>query len=197
MTRFYTGVGSRQTPPEMLRVLADLAEDLAGAGWVLRSGGADGADAAFEEGCLRSGGTAHVYLPWRGFNGHGSTLFKVEESALKLAATVHPAWDRLEQGPRKLHARNCYQVLGAGLDAPSELTVCWTPDGCESSARRSRETGGTATAIVLSERRGVPVYNLRNPVSIERLIGHLQRLGVTHRLEAPALEQGPVQASLF
>ncbi len=197
MKRFYTGVGSRETPPEVLQTMRELAHDLARCGWVLRSGGADGADSAFEQGCLEAQGDSHIYLPWRGFNRNASPLFGVDEAALTLAATVHPAWDRLQQGPRKLHARNCYQVLGSALDVPSELTVCWTPDGCEQGARRSRETGGTATAIVLSERSGVPVYNLRNATSVTRLIAHLARLGVVHRLTAPAADPGPAQASLF
>jgi len=70
---------------------------------------------------------------------------------------------------RKLHARNCFQVLGAGLTTPSRFVVCWTPDGAETEQERSRETGGTATAIVLAARRGIPVINLQRDDAMERL----------------------------
>jgi hypothetical protein len=48
--KFYTGVGSRKTPPHILKVMRQLATKLNSDGWVLRSGGADGADTAFEQG---------------------------------------------------------------------------------------------------------------------------------------------------
>lgn len=52
-SRSYTGIGSRSTPPEVLERLRDLAAALAREGYELRSGAADGADMACEEGCDR------------------------------------------------------------------------------------------------------------------------------------------------
>jgi hypothetical protein len=48
-SRTYTGIGARRTPSDVLDLMHSLAMRLSG-GWVLRSGGADGADRAFEEG---------------------------------------------------------------------------------------------------------------------------------------------------
>ena len=48
--RFYAGVGSREPPVETLVEMRRLASDLGLAGWRLRTGGADGADTAFEHG---------------------------------------------------------------------------------------------------------------------------------------------------
>jgi len=48
--KFYTGVGSRKTPLSILKVMRKLGYKLAIDGWMLRSGGADGADSAFEKG---------------------------------------------------------------------------------------------------------------------------------------------------
>ena len=48
--RYYTGVGSRETPPEVISVMEDAAFRLAGLGFTLRSGKAEGADAAFQRG---------------------------------------------------------------------------------------------------------------------------------------------------
>lgn len=158
----YTGVGSRETPPEVLEEMRRLARVLAQHGYTLRSGGADGADLAFETGAREvQDAKLEIFLPWKGFNNNPSSLAGVGPNALALAATVHPAWERLRDSVRSLHARNCYQVLGKRLDAPSAFLVCWTPDGRESEHTRSQATGGTATAIVLACRHGVPVFNLQ------------------------------------
>lgn len=51
-------------------VMAAAGERLAQLGWVLRSGGAVGADQAFERGCYRAGWRKAIVLPWPGFDGH-------------------------------------------------------------------------------------------------------------------------------
>jgi len=159
--RFYTGIGSRETPERMLEQMRAIAAALAQAGFTLRSGGADGADMAFEQGARSvDGARMQIYLPWQGFNGNPSPLYTVEQRALDVARRVHPAWHRLSPAARKLHGRNCYQVLGLSFDVPSQFLVCWTSDGCESARTRSAKTGGTGTAIELAESHGVPVFNL-------------------------------------
>lgn len=162
MSLFYTGVGSRETPEIVLRQMRELATRLSLFGYTLRSGGADGADTAFERGVMN--GSPHIYLPWRGFNGHSHAhRDSPAREAYVMAASVHPAWHRLQAGARALHARNCHQVLGDDLATPSRFLICWTQDGCEREEERTKDTGGTATAIVLACRHGVPVFNLRNP----------------------------------
>ena len=47
---FYSGVGSEQTPQEVLDNMTELAAELEKEGYVLRSGGAEGADKAFYKG---------------------------------------------------------------------------------------------------------------------------------------------------
>jgi hypothetical protein len=194
MTNYYTGVGSRETPPNVLDEMRLLAQALARAGWVLRSGGADGADSAFESGARDVSGPAEIFLPWKGFNNNLSDRFGVTETALTLASKVHPAWDRLGQGPKKLHARNCYQVLGENLDQPSALLICWTPDGCETERSRSIRTGGTGTAIALATRHGVPVFNLSVPESKRRLAELLGNYNVRSPLNHESLRE---QVDLF
>jgi hypothetical protein len=191
--RYYTGIGSRETPPDVMNIITALATALGVAGFVLRSGGADGADSAFEWGARDAGVASEIYLPWKGFNGNQSELFGVTAPALELAESVHPAWQAPGQGPRKMHARNCYQVLGRSLESPSEFVVCWTPDGCETERARTRKTGGTATGIVLALRRGIEVFNLRNPGSRIRLNERLSALAIDHRvplIEEPTAPQG-------
>lgn len=141
--------------------------------WTLRSGAAEGADMAFERG---AGPMSEIYLPWHGFNRRFeyNTIPRPTVAAYVMAATVHPGWFNMGYGARALHARNCHQVLGSKLDDPSMFVVCWTPDGCEDEASRNRDTGGTATAIVLAARCGIPVFNLQRAGAMERLLGWLE-----------------------
>jgi hypothetical protein len=192
MNKRYTGVGSREAPPEVLLITTALARALAEAGYVVRSGGAPGMDTAFEDGAREAGSDMEIFLAWKGFNGNTSPLYGVSPEAMTMAATVHPAWDRLSDAARKLHARNCNQVLGKTLNDPSEFLVCWTPDGCETEASRTRNTGGTATAIVLAARNNVPVFNLKNRKSCIALNEFLKARGVPYQMPVPdaPLQQG-------
>ncbi len=191
--KYYTGVGSRQTPPNVLTDMYRLARALAPE-FTLRSGAAEGADAAFEAGAQDARGPCEIFLPWKGFNDHASQLHHVDEDALATAKSVHPAWDRLAQGPRKLHARNAWQVLGRTLDDPADFLVCWTADGCESVSERRATTGGTATAVVLAERNRIPVYNLQRDTARERLA---EFLNAEHSLDVSWLIRQKEQLDLF
>lgn len=156
--KYYTGVGSRETPPEIIASMSSIAMTLAARDYCLRSGGAPGADTAFEQGVPPSG-AKEIFLPWRGFNGHPSPLFTPSAEALAIAATIHPAWHRCSLGAQKLHARNVHQILGPKLDSPSEFVVCWTKGGVT--------VGGTATVIRLALQHKIPVYNLGHPDEYE------------------------------
>jgi hypothetical protein len=188
----YTGVGSRTTPDSVLAQMRALGARLAGEGFTLRSGGADGADTAFEEGARASGGQLEIYLPWAHFNGHQTGIVRQSLAAEALASTVHPAWAGLSPAARRLHVRNCHQVLGLDLLTPSLFVVCWTPDGCTGARSRTRATGGTATAIVVAERYAVPVFNLHDAGTEARLERAL-RAATARRWEAFAQDE-PVAA---
>ncbi|VTU41650.1 hypothetical protein H6P1_00874 (plasmid) [Variovorax sp. PBL-H6] len=198
LRKIYTGIGSRETPSEVLQLMEELGVAFAKAGWTLRSGGADGADDAFEQGCFAVDGAMTIFLPWKGFNGRTSPHYGGDDSdAMHLASTVHPAWDTLGQGPKKMHSRNAYQVLGRELDEPTDLVICWTRDGCESRKTRNRGTGGTATAIVIASDRGIPVFNLRNDDSRHRLNVWLHSAGIDYQVPTEFKRPSPVQVGLF
>ncbi len=151
-----------------------IATRLARRGLVLRSGGADGADTAFEQGCDAAGGLKEIYLPARAFNGNCSTLFPPTAAALDLAAQFHPAWSNLSVFAQQLHGRNSHQVLGVSLDDPVLFLLAWTPDGAETEFERRRETGGTGQAIALANRYGVPVINLARSGALDRIAATLR-----------------------
>lgn len=177
-TEIYTGIGSRSTPKAVCEQFTDIARRLALADWALRTGGAEGADTAFEDGAIKASGRRAIFLPWAWFAGRTSSETEVCDRAMLIASTIHPAWNSLNEGSRKLHGRNIYQVLGKGLDRPSAFVLCWTPDGCESSETRTRVTGGTGTAIAIASIRKIPVYNYKNANSVILFEKFLFDLGV-------------------
>ena len=66
--KYYAGIGSRSTPEDVLDRMYKLAILLAKRSYTLRSGGANGADTAFEKGCTIVNGSIDLWLPWNGFN---------------------------------------------------------------------------------------------------------------------------------
>lgn len=70
----------------------------------------------------------------------------------RIASEVHPAWDKCNEWARGMHSRNCHQILGYDLQSPVDAVICWTPDG--------KIVGGTATALKLSMKAGIPIFNL-------------------------------------
>lgn len=148
----YTGIGSRLTPLNVLMKMNSTAYCLAKMGWILRSGGAEGADSTFEQGCLQGCGQKEIYLPWAAFNNNKSILYPPTRLAMDIASKIHPAWSILGRGSKLLHARNVHQILGRDCLTPSDVVICWTPKG--------KEIGGTATAIKLARQHDIQVYNL-------------------------------------
>lgn len=144
--------------------LAELAaQALADAGWTLRSGHAEGMDRAFGRG---AGAHAEVYLPWPSFEApepvFGDVVFdRPTAEARDLASHYHPAWAKLSDPVRALHARNMHEVLGRELDSPVTFVVCWTP-GAEM-------TGGTAQALRLAQARSIPIFNLAREADRQRI----------------------------
>lgn len=169
---YYTGIGSRNTPPEILKRMTQLAKHFEYMGFTLRSGAADGADTAFEIG-VNDPIKKEIYLPWKNFNGNQSSYFDISQEAFKLADTLHPVFKSLKPAIQRLHARNTYQVLGNDLNTPSLFLVCYTPCGSEEESTLTSSSGGTATAIKLACRKNIPVFNLQKHDAINRLYEHI------------------------
>jgi hypothetical protein len=151
--KYYTGIGARETPPEILNIMTAVAQKLQSLGYILRSGGARGADTAFEEG---AGDKVNIYLPFHGFRHkerpRKASDFTYTQEAMDLAKKYHPAWSRCSYEAQKYHARNSHQVLGRDLKTPSEFIICWTKDG--------DMVGGTSQALRIATDYHIPIYNL-------------------------------------
>lgn len=166
----YAGIGSRETPADIIALMTRIARRLAGFGHTLRSGAAPGADTAFEAGHREACGAERleIYLPWAAFEREtrarrgwvgGVVYDKPSYEAEAIAARAHPRWAYLGNGARLLQSRNSYQVLGRELDDPVRFVLCWTPDGATS--KTTQQTGGTGQAIRLAARLGVQTMNLQ------------------------------------
>ncbi len=162
----YAGIGSRQTPTDIIRIMEDIGTLMAIDDHVCNTGAALGADQAFANGANKVRGPIKLSLPWGNYEAawvntlhnknvtvfHDKTHTKAAESVHK----YHPGAARLTQGTFKLHARNYLIIEGC------KLIICWTPEG--------KISGGTGQALRLSQDMGIPVMNLGNPEILERFI---------------------------
>lgn len=158
----YTGIGARDTPIQILNTMRHLSTHLAQAGWTLRSGGAVGADAAFEVGSSAK----EIYLPWLGYNNNQSTLhpgnIPFSQDEIDIAASHHPNWGKCSSGARKMHQRNLRQLVGhqsvCGEHVQlSKFVICWT--------ERGNIEGGTGQTLRMAKALNIPIFNLGGPIS--------------------------------
>lgn len=185
--KYYAGIGSRETPLYALAVMQFLSNYLSEV-YTVRSGGADGADTAFE---LATGKKKEVFLPWYGFSFSGDGLVINDQKSLSIAEllidgkfikNISPLHEhstqRMKQSKNeshlKLHRRNCFQILGSKLNSPIEFLTCWTDDKAITQAQTSQKTGGTGTAIRLASQLSIDVFNLSRDEHFIRILNKLK-----------------------
>jgi hypothetical protein len=165
-TKYYAGIGSRETPDDIQTFMCLSARVLEKKGLILRSGGADGADKAFEDG-VTSQDMKEIYLPWVGFNNTpGIFMGSMMKEAEKIAREYHPNWSRCSFGAKQLLTRNTFQVLGKDLKTPSDFIICWTKDG--------KASGGTGQALRIAKDYDIPIFNLHNKDTLKNVAKTLQ-----------------------
>lgn len=151
----YAGIGSRETPDDVLELMFKLGAFL-GSKLILRSGGANGADTAFEKGCDSVEGKKEIYLPWKRFNDNESEFISPTDDAYKIISELMPNFDKIKPSVQKLFARNVHQILGRFVNDPVQFVVCWSVIDKETNHCK----GGTAVAIFIAQSFKIPVYNL-------------------------------------
>lgn len=154
----YAGIGSRQTPADVLQLMSRVAGIFARRSWMLHTGGAEGADAASEAGARAAGGAVAVFVA------HDVQRSKMPDLFDALMATVdryHPAPHALTPFARRLHARNAQIILGARLTDPVDFVLCWTPG--------ARGAGGTGQGIRIARAHQIPVFDLGDPNTYQEI----------------------------
>jgi hypothetical protein len=155
--KYFAGIGSRETPNGIKPMIEEVCSILSKNEFILRSGGAPGADSMFEEYYL---GEKEIYLPWKAFNQNTSDLFlesfnaQIILEAREIAKKYHPNWTGLSGSAKNLMTRNTFQILGQNLSTPSKFIVCWTQGG--------NIKGGTGQAMRIAKDLGIPIFNLYN-----------------------------------
>lgn len=167
MNPYYAGIGSRETPRPILDMMTAIARHYQLDGRILRSGGAVGADTAFEDGAADK---KEIYVAYATRKPH--YIGPATPEAMELTARYHPAWDRCRPAARRFHARNAHIILGRDLKTPVSIVICWTKD--------AKGGGGTGQGIRIANAHGIDVHDLADP-EIHRIyadwLAHYQKHG--------------------
>jgi hypothetical protein len=159
LSMIYAGIGSRETPQATLDLMNLIAFTLAQKGHSLRSGGAKGADSAFEAGASNGGANA-MNRTLEIFPADAKDSRRRPEWE-NIAMLFHPNWQACSEFARTAHSRNTAIVLGERCDKPVDCVICWTPGGAV--------TGGTGQALRIAAGYGIPVFNLFWPEHVSAL----------------------------
>lgn len=164
----YAGIGSRETPDNILMMMQFISSFLCEKGYLLRSGGAKGADNAFESGALvKTIFYTNKYRHWGVREPDATSMLShydedVWDKAYEIAKKFYHS--NLAYRPRyvqELMTRNVFQVLGPRLDSHSEFVICWTKDG--------KASGGTGQALRIAKDYEIPIYNMKNEKDMFKL----------------------------
>lgn len=171
---YYTGVGSRKTSPDDLELLQRVGERMAALGYTLRSGAAEGADMAFQQGaCQVNQNLTEIWLPWGDFNSNSrleGNYQTVSEDQVKHAGkrfeslAILPQWKNMKNSVQMLHGRNYYQVVGVDGRPNSRVCIYAAPE------KNGQVFGGTRSAVLLSRYLGIPTLNVTIPEQKEQLL---------------------------
>lgn len=158
--KYYTGIGSRNISGEERELIFNIAVKMSEEGYTLRSGGAEGSDTAFEEGCLSVSGELEVYRPTRSPNMKGYHLvpndLQFNYAKTRLSIDIIPWFSYMKPYSQRIHSRNFYQVVG--FDNVCSHVTIYASDEDEEGVK-----GGTRTAVMVSRSLKIPTYNLRIP----------------------------------
>lgn len=180
---WYTGVGSRHAPTEIVRRCVALAIALQKLNMSLRTGDAIGCDAAFSVGAGgrvigTSAGMVERESPACTKDDRGTRvqIFKPTETigwtvgALRACLDYSEDLSRRPELHRRLLLRNMRQVLGPRGEDPSNFLVYWSPEpNCVCIDRRKSDGGGTRYAVRRAHLSGVPCFHLSEKTDDEIL----------------------------
>jgi hypothetical protein len=169
-TMTYAGIGSRETPQEVLKQMTEVAKYLDGIGYTLQTGftfknketGLDeeGADKAFSDGSQNKVlfGPSSIRNTVKGVASLESYDGNVTNISNEIVKEIHPAPDRLKPGAVKLMARNTNQIFGKNLDSTVDFVLFYAKE----TDNPLRPKGGTGQAVEMARRKGIPTINLAN-----------------------------------
>ena len=163
--RVITGIGSRNTPTNVLLAMEQIGAWCKKNKIYVRSGHADGADYAFEKGAQEY---TLVYLPWNTFNSQLPILgkhieFPSEDLRLlsfckQIVNDCHPAADKLTNIHWKFMIRNVLQLSGYQQTHYSSAVVLYA-DVRDDIFGKEQVQGGSNLVFQFARKRGIPIFN--------------------------------------
>ena len=167
--KYYAGIGSRETPKDVCNKMTEIASLLEKQDFVLRSGGAQGADHAFEIG-ISDPLMMDIYLPYINFNNKSGSKYifisNSDHSNYKAAyesLKYHPRGFNMSHGTKVMMIRNYFQACGLVNQSNSSFVICWTPKGANGyTIKTTYEDGGSGQCIRIAAAHNIPVYNLKD-----------------------------------
>lgn len=159
------GIGSRDLFDEQLEICEKLGQWIVHCGHELHSGGARGADQNFAQGGNHVDPTkVFIHLPWLSYERDAIVLgnhvdimasmnFPEQQTYEEYAQAHHPAWNRLTNGGKLLHARNGRILFPNGYPGqPVDLVIAWPS--------ASLGGGGTGQGIRMASAARIPLVDL-------------------------------------
>lgn len=195
----FSGIGSRETPPDVCRDMTRICSKLCALGFTLRSGGAPGADVACE--AAVSPASKEIFLPWKGFNGSSSPDFPATLSDAAIAAEARrqaPSFDPSALLQFDGAAATPLQLAGRATLIAQHFHPAW--DRCSQGAQKlhvrnvpqvlgrtldkpvrfalcwtkdGRASGGTGQALRVAQHLSIPILNLHDMLVRQRLLSAL------------------------
>lgn len=165
----YTVTANKEIPDNVLENIKKIIKELEIKGYILRTGGMDGPEDAFE----KSTSKKEIYLPWRGFAEKESKFTYAHPAAKILAARYQSGFDGLKNFVQAFLIKNVRIVLGTETKSPSLFMIVWTEDGAESLSEKSVRTGNSGHAIAIASDLGIPIFNFGKPDAEQRLRKYL------------------------
>lgn len=180
-TMTYAGIGSRETPKEVLELMTKASTWLAGKGYKLQTGSTfkgkeEGADKAFSDGTKNK----ELFPPE-----------SANEKTIAIAKEVHPAPQNLKVGGLKLMARNTNQVFGKNLDTPVDFVLFYAQE-----TNTIRPKGGTGQAVEMARLKGIPTINMGDKDWRVQLIAVLKGDKSTNKVDTNVIKEQTKQQEI-
>lgn len=163
MREFITTIGSRETPADICNLMSLIGEKLQYK-YIIRSGGAIGADKAFEKNVKPE--NKYIYTV-KNFD-FSQENYEFVYSELMSIWDKDLNFDLYGKTSQILLLRDINQVLGSRKTSleKSKFLICWTKHERYNETGKNR-VGGSRIAIRCALKHGIKVHNLVNPETLK------------------------------
>lgn len=170
----YAVTSNKDVPQDINEKFDRVARRLNELGLTARTGLMDGLEAYTDGLNVRK----ELVIPWKGFAGKESPQSFNNPLVNGIAKHYMTGgnWDGLKPPARAFLAKNAKLVTGFTGTSRAMFVVCWSTDGCESTATKTFNTGNIGHVIVIANAYQVPVFNLQNHDAEERIFNYLAKI---------------------